>query len=171
MAPQERSEIVDHLESGRAELIAMLNSVTEAQAKARPAPDRWSVLECVEHVTFVENRFLERLEQSEAKDEAMRDKEKEAAIIARALDRTNRFNAPEAIHPKGKYADIAEALEQFNTMRDRSVRFAQEQGARLYCLNTTHPVLGLLNGAEAMLLIAGHGRRHTAQMREAAAGQ
>jgi uncharacterized damage-inducible protein DinB len=149
----------------------MVNSVTEAQAKAKPAPDRWSILECVEHVNFVEGRFLGRLEQSEVKEAAAQDKEKEAAIVVRALDRTNRFSAPEAIHPKGKYTSIAEALEQFNAMRDRTVRFAQEQGARLYSLSTVHPVLGPLNGAEAMLLIAGHGRRHTGQMREAAAGQ
>jgi len=39
----------------------------------------------------------------------------------------------------------------------------------VYTLTTTHPVLGTLNGGEALILIAGHGRRHTAQIREALA--
>ncbi|HXP85066.1 MAG TPA: DinB family protein [Bryobacteraceae bacterium] len=169
MSPQEKSEIVDLLESGRAELVAAAAGLSEAHAKTRPAPDRWSVLECIEHVTFVEGRFLGRLEESPAGDPVAPDQAKEAAIIARALDRTNRFNAPEAIHPTGKYASVAEALAAFHAMRDRSVQFAAQQGPRLYALSTTHPVMGVLNGAEALILIASHGRRHTAQMHEAIA--
>jgi uncharacterized damage-inducible protein DinB len=166
MSPKEKSEIVDLLESARAELVAAAASISEAQAKTRPAPDRWSVLECIEHVTFVEGRVLGRLEESPAGEPAAQDQTKEAAIAARGLDRTNRFNAPEAIHPTGKYTSVEEALAAFNAMRDRTVEFAGQQGPRVYALSTTHPVLGSLNGAEALILIASHGRRHTAQMRE-----
>jgi uncharacterized damage-inducible protein DinB len=169
MSPQERSEIVELLESGRAELVAAAAGLPDVQAKTRPAPDRWSVLECIEHVTFVEGRFLGRLQESPAGEQAAPDQAKEAAIVARALDRTNRLNAPEAIHPTGKYSSVAEALAAFNAMRDTTVQFAAEQGPRVYALSTTHPVLGALNGGEALMLIAGHGRRHTAQMREAIA--
>jgi hypothetical protein len=171
MAPQERSEIVEQLESGRAELIAVVVVLTEEQAKTRPAPDRWSVLECVEHVNVVEERFRGFVENSGVQDPAEADKAREAAIVGRVVDRSNKRNAPEAIHPVGKYASIAEALEQFNAARDRTVQFAQQQGVGLYGRSAAHPVFGTLNGAEALLLIAGHGRRHTEQMREAAAGR
>jgi hypothetical protein len=170
MAPQEKNEIVDQLESGRAELIAAVSSMTEEQARTKPAPDRWSVLECMEHVNLVENRFRGMVEQSEVRDAAAPDKAREQVIVGRVLDRTTKRNAPEAIHPTGKYTSVVEALEQFNAVRDRTVQFAQEQGPRLYGRSAAHPVFGTLNGAEALLLIAGHGRRHTAQMREAAAG-
>jgi hypothetical protein len=87
------------------------------------------------------------------------------------MDRSNRRTAPEAVHPAGKYECISEALEEFNAARDETLRFASEEGVGLLSRNASHPVLGPLNGVEALLLIAGHGRRHTAQMREAAEGR
>lgn len=171
MAPQEKNEIVEQLESGRVELIAVVSGLTEDRAKTRPAPDRWSVLECIEHVSFVEGRFRGMVEQSASQDVAAPDKAREALIVGRVVDRTTKRNAPEAIHPTGKHTCIAEALEQFNATRDQTVQFAREQGARLYGRSAAHPVFGTLNGVEALLLIAGHGRRHTEQMREAAEGR
>jgi uncharacterized damage-inducible protein DinB len=169
MSPKEKSQIEELLESGRAELISALDGVSDERARTRPAPDRWSALECVEHVTFVEGRFLGRLQESPVTESVTQDPSREAAIQARGLDRSNRFNAPEAIHPTGRYTSVTEALAAFSAMRDRTLQFAREQGLRVYGLSTTHPVLGQLNGAEALILIASHGRRHTAQMREAIA--
>ena len=54
------------LERARAELVLMVGGLTDAQARTRPAPDRWSVLECLEHVTFVERRFLGMVKASAA---------------------------------------------------------------------------------------------------------
>src|SRR5580692_889264 len=93
MAPQERSEIVEQLESGRAELIPVVVVLTEEQAKTRPAPDRWSVLECVEHVNVVEERFRGFVENSGVQDPAEADKAREAAIVGRVVDRSNKRNA------------------------------------------------------------------------------
>jgi hypothetical protein len=42
--------------------MAAVAGITETQAAARPDPERWSVLDCVEHVTAVEERFLGWLE-------------------------------------------------------------------------------------------------------------
>jgi uncharacterized damage-inducible protein DinB len=66
MAPQEIRDVVEKLEHARAELIVAVNGLTEEQARARPAPDRWSVLECLEHVNSVERRFLGMVRKSEA---------------------------------------------------------------------------------------------------------
>ena len=55
--------------------------LTEAQATIRPDPERWSVLDCVEHVTLVEERFLGWLEKAKKLDAPRIDKEKEAGLI------------------------------------------------------------------------------------------
>src|SRR5665213_1805254 len=117
MAPQEMKAVGGQLETARAELIVVVSSLTEEQA------------------------------------------------------RSNRRTAPEAVHPTGKYGSISEALREFNAARDETLRFASEQGVNLLSRRASHPVLGALNGVEALLLIAGHGKRHTAQMREAAEGR
>jgi uncharacterized damage-inducible protein DinB len=171
MAPQEMKDVAGQLESARAELIVVVSGLTEEQALTRPAPDRWSVLECLEHVNLVERRFLGMVRAAEAGTPAERDAAKEAGIKDRVLDRSNRRTAPEAVHPTGKYGSISEALQEFNAARDETLRFASEEGVNLLSRKASHPVLGPLNGVEALLLIADHGRRHTAQMREAAEGR
>jgi uncharacterized damage-inducible protein DinB len=168
---QDLQDVSAQLESGRTELIAVVGELTDEQARTRPAPGRWSVLECLEHVTFVEYRFLGMVKQSEARTAAGRDSAREAEIGERVRNRSNRRNAPEAVLPTGKYQSVAEGLQEFNAARDETLRFVSEQGVNLLSRSASHPVFGLLNGAEALLLIAGHGRRHTEQMREAAEGR
>jgi hypothetical protein len=169
--PQEIQDVAGQLESSRAELILVVSGLTEEQAGARPAPGRWSVLECLEHVNFVELRFLGMVKASDPGTPAGRDAAKEAALKERVIDRSTRRTAPEAVHPTGRYRSISEALQEFNATRDATLRFASEEGVGLLARSAIHPALGPLNGVEALLLIAGHGRRHTAQMREAAEGR
>jgi uncharacterized damage-inducible protein DinB len=172
MSPAEMQSIAGHLENARAELLLVITGLTEEQARTRPAPERWSILECLEHVSFVERRFLGMVRASEAGPAVDRDAAREAAITDRVLDRINVRTAPEAVRPTGnKYSSLSEALQDFNAARDETLQFASEQGVALISRSATHPVFGPLNGVEAVLLIANHGRRHTAQMKEAAAGR
>jgi uncharacterized damage-inducible protein DinB len=171
MAPQELRDVVGQLETARAELLVVVSGLTDEQALTRPADDRWSVLECLEHVTFVERRLLGMVRASATGAPAARDAAKEASLKERVLDRSSRRTAPEAVRPTGKYGSLAEALQEFQAARDETLQFASEQGANLVSRSATHLVLGPLNGVEALLLIADHGRRHTAQMREAAQGR
>jgi uncharacterized damage-inducible protein DinB len=171
MAPQEIKDVTAQLESAREELIAAVRGLTDDQARTRPAPERWSVLECLEHVNFVERRFLGMVKASEAGTPAERDAAKEAALRERVTDRSSRRTAPEAVRPNGKYGSLSEALQEFDAARSETLRFASEEGANLLSRSAMHPLLGPLNGVEALLLIAGHGRRHTAQMREAVEGR
>jgi DinB superfamily len=171
MPSQEMRDVTEQLERARAELMFMVGGLTDAQARTKPAPDRWSVLECLEHVTFVERRFLGMVKASEVGTSGERDAAKEAALMERLLDRTSRRTAPEPVRPAGKYGSLAEALQEFQAARDETLRFASEEGPNLVSRSATHLVLGPLNGVEALLLIADHGRRHAEQMREAASGR
>ncbi|HTC88608.1 MAG TPA: DinB family protein [Bryobacteraceae bacterium] len=170
MAPAERTEIVDNLERSRQEFMAAVAGVTEAQAQARPDPERWSVLDCVEHVTTVEERFLGWLESAKKLDEPRVDKEKEAGLRVRIPDRSNRVKAPEAAAPTGRFATLGQALEQFNLGRTRSIEFAQNRCDDLHYLASEHPRFGPMNGVEFLIIIAGHSRRHAAQILETRAG-
>jgi uncharacterized damage-inducible protein DinB len=165
MAPQERSEIVDILEKSRQDFNAAA-SVSESQASAKPEAGRWSVLECVEHVTTVEGRFMGWLEAAERLEAVQIDKQKEAELMDRVTNRSVRAEAPEVVRPSGRFTSLADALEQFNAARSRTIQFAQDRSADLYWLTATHPRFGALNGTELMVIIAGHARRHAEQIRE-----
>jgi uncharacterized damage-inducible protein DinB len=167
MSPQERIEIVPMLEDSRQEFLTAVRGVSEEQAAAKPDPNRWSVLECVEHVTFVEDRFLKRLETAPRLDAPRVNKEKEADLAQRVPNRTVRAEAPEVARPTGRFRSLDQAMEQFNINRDATIRFAKHRAAELYWLSLEHPRFGPVNGSELMVIIAGHARRHAAQIREA----
>lgn len=165
MAPQEKTEIVNNLERSREEFLAALEGLTEAQAKIKPGPDRWSVLECLEHVTFVEDRFYGWLEKAPKLDQPRRDREKEIRLMAMIPDRSVRANSPEAALPTGRWT-LQEAIDEFNARRTRAIRFAEERSNDLYSLATEHPRFGPVNGVELLIIVAGHSRRHAEQIRE-----
>jgi len=166
MSPAERTEIVEVLERSKEEFQAAAGGVSESLAKTRPGENRWSVLECVEHVATVEDIFLKRLAGGEYTDAPPEDKAKEAALAARIVDRSTRRQAPETVSPRGRFASLAEGLEQFNGARGRTLQFARERAADLHRLASAHPVFGPLNGVEALIVIAAHARRHADQIRE-----
>src|SRR5271170_1519627 len=133
MAPEQRSEIVQTLESSRQDFMAAVDGLTDQKAQARPDSERWSVLDCVEHVTIVEEYFLGRLEAAKKLDSPSCDKEKEAGLMVRVPDRSTRIKAPEAVWPTGRFTTLGQALEQFNAGRTRSIQFAEDRSDDLYC--------------------------------------
>src|SRR5579862_6729616 len=58
MTEQERQFVVDQLAAGRERLLELVDGLTAEQWTFRPSEDRWSIAECMEHVTLVENRVL-----------------------------------------------------------------------------------------------------------------
>jgi uncharacterized damage-inducible protein DinB len=169
MAPEVRSEIVQTLENSRQELNAAVESVSDSQATASPGAGRWSVLECLEHIAAVEERFLRRLELAERTAAPRSDKQREAELAGLVTDRKQRAEAPEPVRPAGRFTSLAQALEHFNAVRTRTIQFAEERAEDLYSLAADHPRFGSRNGLEMLLIISGHSQRHAEQIREARA--
>ena len=166
MAPETRSEICQSLEDSRVELNNSVAGVSEAQAKTSPAAGRWSVVDCVEHVTTVEQRFLGRLEEAERLSVARVDKQKESALMARLPNRSTPVQAPVMVQPSGRFPTLADALAGFHAVRARTIQFAEARAADLSFLALDHVRFGPVNGTEMLIIIAGHARRHAAQIRE-----
>jgi hypothetical protein len=166
MSAAETIEIIEILEKSKEDFHAAASGLSESLAKTRPEENRWSVLDCVEHVATVEEIFLKRLASGEYTEAPPQDKAKEAALAARVVDRSTRRQAPETVLPKGRFTSLAEGLERFHSARRRTVQLAQERAGDLYTLASAHPVFGPLNGVEAMIIIANHSRRHAEQIRE-----
>ena len=166
MNPQERTKIVEILEKSREQFNATVGAISEAQSTLKPDPARWSVLECVEHVATAEGMFLGWLEGAQRMDAPRVDPQREAELAASVANRSTRAQAPERVQPAGRFATLAEALAQFNSNRDRTIRYAQERSADLYHLAAEHPRLGALNGVELLIITAGHPLRHAEQIRE-----
>jgi hypothetical protein len=161
----DRDELLDKLNSGRAELLAAVDGVTEAQAAVKPATG-WSILECVEHVAIVEENLRRRLmeQASRAPDELPR--QREAVIVARAADRSRKVLAPETAHPRGRFATLAEAVQSFCRSREQTIAYISCCQEDLRRLTMEHPLIGAVSGQEMLLMMIGHPFRHAAQIRE-----
>jgi hypothetical protein len=157
--------LVSVLEDGRQDVVSSLLDLADAIAATKPAPERWSVLECMEHIVVVEERFLGWIANSAA-IEAAPSPDKEADLGQRVRDRSVRAQAPEAVIPTGRFTSVQAAIQAFNRVRDLSVRVAEERGDALYAVGVKHPRFGEMNGAELVHVMVGHACRHAAQIRE-----
>jgi uncharacterized damage-inducible protein DinB len=161
----DRDELLDKLNSGRAELLAALEGVTEEQAAVKPAAG-WSILECVEHVATVEESLRRRLVEKSSPTADEMPRRREALIVARAADRSRKVSAPEPAHPRGRFATLSEAVEFFCRSREQTIAYISSCPHDLRRLQTQHPLIGAVSGQEMLLMMIGHPFRHAAQIRE-----
>src|SRR5262252_2828666 len=84
------------------------DGLSDSQLHFKPAPDRWSITEILEHMAVVHQRVLSRvLEQlpQAPPPEPRRDSQLlDSRVLEKIPDRSIRANAPEIIHPKGNIA-------------------------------------------------------------------
>ena len=161
-------ELVNLLEESRRDLTAAVTSVPESHVGVRPSPGRWSAIDCLEHVTFVEERFLSRLREATPAAEPRIDEPREGALAVTIADRSRRADAPEVARPVNRFSTLGDALASFHQARSSTVEFATARYSDLYALTVQHGRFGALNGVELMVILAGHARRHAEQIRETA---
>lgn len=165
MNPSDRADLLARLEAGRNALLASLTGMSDSEAAAQPAPDRWSAIGNVEHLAMVESNLLGRLKQAvPANREAVTGREMQ---FYEALPRRARkFSAPPPVHPTGECRTVAEALAKFDAARNQTLAFVQSCDYDPRLCTTTHPLIGEITGMECLFLIAAHPSRHAAQIRE-----
>ena len=64
MTPGERDAVLKNLTDSREQLHRMGAGLSREQWDYRAEPGRWSVAECVEHITTVEGRVLSLIEKT-----------------------------------------------------------------------------------------------------------
>ena len=62
------NQIVELLEVSRREVADSVSALSDADAARKPAPGRWSPLECMEHIVIVEGVYLGWLERATVLD-------------------------------------------------------------------------------------------------------
>ncbi|HEX6967185.1 MAG TPA: DinB family protein [Gemmatimonadaceae bacterium] len=165
-------ELLDHLTHHRAELRRAVDGVPAERREQRPAPDRWSVADVLEHLAIVEDRIADGFTKQVAAARASglgQDAETSPVVptldMKRLLDRRRRVTAVEVTHPRGMSANAAwSALEQSRARLRAALLDAD--GLALGTLTATHPVLGEMNLYQRIAFIGGHEARHAAQIRE-----
>jgi len=167
----ERDHAVAELESSQKAFLEATNGLSEAQWNFKPAPDRWSIAECAEHIGVTENFIVKLITEQALKSAAEPEKRsqvqgKDAAIMVMGVDRSSKFKAPEVIQPTRRWATSGEITKNVLENRARTIEFINTTQEDLRDHFMDHPVFKTLDTYQWILLTSAHMRRHTAQILE-----
>jgi len=135
----EREEMIGGLRASRAAFLTACGGVTELQGKFKPAPDRWSIEECAEHVALVEKGLLMRLTEEAIPSERVVRPERQVELRKMAADRSTKRQVPERARPSGQFGSLARALEQFAANREKTIAYLSVCQDDLHARNIAHP--------------------------------
>lgn len=171
----ERAYAVDLLRTTQTALHQAVAGLSDAQINHKPAPDRWSVAECAEHIVLVESsifmRILAGMESPADPDRRAEIKVSDVDVIKAVRTRTVQIPAPDPFVPTGRFADLAVAMAAFDKQREAAIAYAETIADDLRTHYFTHFRLGTLDAYQSFLLLASHGERHRKQIEEVKAGE
>ncbi len=167
----ERERATVELEASRRLLRDAVAGLDEAQMRFQPAPGRWSIAECVEHIALTEDYYYDlitgKLKNSPAepgKRAEVRGKDK--IVLEKMPDRESKRITIAPLEPKGRWPGPGEALAHFEKSRARLSNYVQTTKDDLRDHFQAHRAVGLIDGYQWILLASGHVRRHVKQIEE-----
>src|SRR6476620_1728632 len=121
---QERKTAVDLLQQTEQGVIDAVAGLSDAQLNFKPAPDKWSVLECVKHIAITE-QMLWYMTDSVIKAATNPEKRSEIKatdeqVVQMIESRAQKVKTAPAMEPQNTpYKSLDEALTSFKTDRTK----------------------------------------------------
>jgi len=164
----EKERALQYLESTKKNVLEATKGLSEEQWNFKPAPDRWSVAQVMEHIAAAEDFIRDILKEkvmTAPAGEAGRDvKKSDETVLAMVPDRTNKVQAPEPLVPTNRFGSPDGSLKHFVESRATTEEFLKTaSGLRDHVADSP---MGKLDAYEFVLLIAAHSERHTKQINE-----
>lgn len=169
-AADPRADLLAHMERTQKLFLDSIAGLTEAQWSWKPAPDKWSVGECAEHITRTEPmlRGLIAKMLSEPTDPAVLEKShgKVETILTFIVDRSSKVQAPEPLNPMkaGEVRSRAAIERDFPFERGRSYEIASTGDLLGHAMMS--PVAEEVDALGWLYFLSGHVERHTLQIEE-----
>jgi hypothetical protein len=170
LTTQEREKAVQLLKQTEADVFDAVKGLSEAQLNYKPAPDKWSVAECIKHIASAE-KVLWAMAEPALTQPVNPEKRAELtftddALVKAVEDRTHKSKTFAALEPANSpYATVQEALEAFKADREKLINFVKNTPLDLRNRVLALPV-GTYDCYQFILLIAAHSNRHTQQINE-----
>jgi len=164
----EKDKALAYLESTKQALLAAAKGLSPAQLNFKPAPDRWSIAECLEHIAsaedFLRGLVIEKVMTSPAVPG--RDvKAIDEGVLKGVPDRSTKRQAPDPLKPVNKYGSAESSEQHFVESRATTETYLKDTpGLRDHAM--AGPAGPPMDGYEWILLIAAHSERHTKQIEE-----
>lgn len=164
----ERSFAVDNLNQTKTNLLNAVKGLSDAQLNFKPAADRWSVLECVQHITLSSQGLFGYVQQTlkTPVDPNVKSGVTDEQFIKMIEDRSHKAEAPEPFKPvNSPYKNLEETLNAFVSERDSLIAYVQTTKDDLRGHIAPMP-FGKVDAFQLVLLVSAHTSRHTQQLIE-----
>src|SRR5580658_5216403 len=166
---RERETALALLARSRTAVIKAVDGLTEPQARWKPTPERWSILEYIEHLAVSDDalvvlvkRSLESPAHIETEDERRaREQKIRETPVPRGVN-----HAPERLRPVERFASLKDAVAAFLAARERTIEYARSTTDDLRSHFAPHPVLGSLDAFQWLCGNARHAETHAGHVLE-----
>ncbi len=170
ISKEERKLATDFLKETKKGIWDATQGLSEAQLKFKPAPDKWSVEDCVKHIAQSEQMLWGMVEgglkQPATPERRNEVKIKDEEVIKNVEDRTNKVKT---------FAPLEPLNTPFKTMNEAWVSFAKDRDKLIDYVNATNEDLrnhinqlpiGVFDSFQMLLFIGAHSNRHMQQINE-----
>jgi DinB superfamily len=167
----DKDRALAYLESTKKGVVDATKGLSDAQWNFKPAPDRWSIAEVMEHLAAAEDMIRGMDQEQVMKTPAIPPRDPaelqkiDAGVMAQVPDRSHKISAPEPLKPTNRFGSPVDAEKHFVESRAVTEEYLKTT-PDLRAHATDSPMGVKLDGYEWVLLIAAHSERHTKQMLE-----
>src|SRR5260370_29940218 len=114
---EEKGKALQYLETTKKNVLEATKGLSEAQWNFKPAPDRWSVAQVMEHIAaaedFIRGMLKEKVMMAPAGDPGRDVKKTDEAVLMMVPNRTNKAQAPEPLVPTNRFGSPEGSLKHF----------------------------------------------------------
>ncbi|MCW3119554.1 MAG: hypothetical protein JWM28_3636 [Chitinophagaceae bacterium] len=171
LSNKERKTAVSYLRETKNLFLHSVKGLSNAQLDFKPAPEKSSIRQCMEHLTIAErnssNLAIKNLQQP---SDAAKRKEviiKDEEIIHLITEATQKEISSELLVPTAVgFKTTGSNLDDFKMLREKNINFLKTTTADLRNHFLQYPELGVVDNYQFLLMMAAHTRRYTLQIEE-----
>lgn len=164
------SKLIQYYEETSLALQKSISGLSNEQLQFKPDQNQWSVSQCLEHIILTEKMLFDMIQQQLGKDSQSdptnQRSQTDEEIVKTITNRSQKFQAPEMLQPKGQYENTSVAWAEFNKERKLITDYIKSADIVKLRNHLSKYPTGVADGYQSLLFLAAHTARHTAQIQE-----
>ena len=170
ISKKERDFAVKLLKDTQNDVVSKVKGLSDAQLQYKPAPDRWSIGECLKHIAVTEQSLWHmtdgNIKQTANPDKRNDIKNTDDELIQMIENRTKKVKTMDEFKPENtSFTSADAALMSFKTDRAKLIVYVKTTQDDLRNHVATLP-FGQADCYQMILFIAAHSNRHAQQIEE-----
>jgi hypothetical protein len=170
LTDKERTDAVALLTKTEQGVFNSLLGMSEAQLNFKPAPDKWSITDCIKHIAITEISLWKMtdsvLNQPANPDKRSAIKATDDQVVQMIESRARKVKTAPPLEPQNtSYKSLADALASFYDNRGKLIDFVKTTNDDMRNHVATLPFASF-DCYQMVLFIAAHSNRHTQQIEE-----